>query len=125
MRVKSDPLAVDHAFFESLRNRDAEMLDRLLMDDFLLVDVMQGAEISKPVLLAAIASGQIRFNAIVPSEQRVRFYGGTAVITGSTHMNGDVGGEPFSVHSRYTHVFVREQENWRFVSAQGTPIAPV
>jgi ketosteroid isomerase-like protein len=117
-----NPLAVDNVFFAALLNADTETLDRILTDDFLLVEVMQGSEITKPVLLSAVASAQIKFHSIEPAEHRVRFYGGTAVITGSTHMKGSVGDNAFAVHSRYTHVYIWELERWRFVSAQGTPI---
>jgi ketosteroid isomerase-like protein len=119
-----DPLAVDNEFFLALLKADTETLDRILMDDFLLVEVMQGTEITKPVLLSAVASAQIKFHSIDRAEQRVRFYGSTAVITGSTHMKGSVGDNAFAVHSRYTHVCIWELERWRFVSAQGTPIVP-
>jgi ketosteroid isomerase-like protein len=125
MKALPDPLAVDQEFFTALLNADVETLDRILVEDFVLVDVMQGAEITKPVLLSAVASAQIKFHSIIPAEQRVRLYGNTAVITGSTHMNGSAAGSAFTVHSRYTHIYVWERENWRFVSAQGTPIASV
>jgi ketosteroid isomerase-like protein len=123
-KALQDPLAVDNEFFTALLNADTETLDRILMDDFVLVDVMQGAEITKPVLLSAVASAQIKFHSIEAAEQRVRFYGGTAVITGSTHMKGSVGDNAFAVHSRYTHIYIWLLERWRFVSAQGTPIVP-
>lgn len=123
MNTLQDPLAVDNEFFAALLNADAEALDRILMDDFVLIDVMQGAEITKPVLLAAVASAQIRFHSIDPAEQRVRFYDNAAVITGTTYMKGSVGDSSFAVHSRYTHIYIWERERWRFVSAQGTPIA--
>jgi ketosteroid isomerase-like protein len=37
-------------------------------------------------------------------------------------MSGRFGETPFTVSSRYTHVFVKEQSQWRIVSAQGTQI---
>jgi len=117
-----DPLAADDEFFAALINGDAETLDRILVDDFVLVDVMQGAEINKPALRAAVASAQVKFHSIIPAEQRVRFYGSTAVTNGRTHMKGSVGDSAFAVHSRYTHIYIWELEKWRFVSAQGTQI---
>jgi|SRR5215470_10583766 len=124
MKVLPDPLAADNEFFAALINADVETLDRILVDDFVLVDVMQGAEITKPTLRAAVASAQVEFHSIIPAEQRVRCYGDTAVINGSTYMKGSVGGSAFAVHSRYTHIYIRELEKWRFVSAQGTRIVP-
>lgn len=123
MKHESDPLAVDHQFFSALVARSLESLDELLADDFVLIDVLSGSEISKAALLAAAGSGQIRFEAIQPLEARVRRYGDTAVITGRTRMSGKFEESPFEANSRYTHVYVEQRGRWRLVSAQGTQIA--
>ena len=99
-------------------------LDRILADDFILIDVMSGSEIMKPDFLAAIGSGQIKFESIEPAENRVRLHQTTAIITGRTQMKGRLGDAPFAASSRYTHVFVEQQGEWRLVSAQGTQISP-
>ena len=67
-------LDADGRFFSALIAGDARGLDRVLAEDFLLIDVMNGAEISKPAFLAAIGSGQIKFEFIEPAENRVRLY---------------------------------------------------
>jgi len=117
------PLATEQQFFSSLIRGDVEALDRILGDDFLLIDVMTGSEVKKPDLLAVLRSGQLKFEAIEPVESQVRRYGITAVITGRTRMNGRFGDGPFTASSRYTHVFVKNQDQWRLVSAQGTQIS--
>ncbi len=123
MHNQSDPLAAEQQFFSSLIGSDVRALDRILGDDFLLIDVMTGSEVKKPDLLAVLGSGQLKFEAIQPVESQVRLYGITAVITGRTQMSGRFGETPFTASSRYTHVFVKEQSQWRLVSAQGTQIA--
>jgi len=123
MHDKSDPLAAERQFFSSLIDSDVESLDRILGDDFLLIDVMTGSEVKKPDLLAVLRSGQLKFEAIEPVESQVRLYGITAVITGRTQMSGRFGETPFTASSRYTHVFVKDQGQWRLVSAQGTQIS--
>jgi hypothetical protein len=124
METASDPLAAEREFFTALVEAGLEALDRVLADDFMLIDVMRGAEITKAALLAVIGSGQLRFEVIEPAEQRVRLYRATAVVTGRTRMSGRFEGTPFGAHSRYTHVYVEQQGRWRLVAAQGTPIAP-
>jgi ketosteroid isomerase-like protein len=120
---KVDPIEVDRQFFRSLIDADLVSLSRILTDDFLLIDAMQGLEISKPALLGAIGSGQVKFGSIDPAETRVRFYQTTAVVTGRTLMRGQAGGSPFTVRSRYTHVYVELRDQWLLASAQGTQIA--
>src|SRR2546427_13000551 len=69
-----NPHAADKRFFDALVVGDAQALDHILTDDFILIDVMSGSEITKPAFLAAIGSGQIKFEAIEPADNRVRHY---------------------------------------------------
>ena len=123
MSVESDVLAAERQFFASLIAADGPALERVLADDFLLIDVMRGAEVSKGDLVAALEAGQVRFDGIEASGTRARLYGDAAVVTGRTEMRMTFGGTSVTVGSRYTHVFVRQGQEWRFVSAQGTQIA--
>jgi Domain of unknown function (DUF4440) len=88
MKNELNPLSAEQEFFSALIASKIQALDELLVDDFILVDVMRGAEITKPELLAAVASGQVRFEAIEPSGARVRNFGGTAIVNGRTEMRG-------------------------------------
>lgn len=118
-----EPLPTEDAFFAALVEGDVESLQRLLADDFVIVDVRRGAEIGRSPFLDAIAARQVRFSALDVVERRVRRYGEVAIVVGRTAMRGDVGGEPFAAASRYTHVFASTEAGvWRLVSAQGTQI---
>jgi len=119
-----NPLTIDKQFFAALIAGDAQALDHILVDDFILVDVMSGSEITKPAFLAFIGSGQIKFESIEPAENRVRLYQTTAIVTGRTQMKGELGGAFFAADSRYTHVFVDQRGEWRLATAQGTQISP-
>ena len=116
------PFQIEQQFFASLIRADVQRLDSILGDDFLLIDVMTGSEITKSALLAVLGSGQLKFDTIDPLEQRMRTYGETAVVTGRTQMSGRFQENPFTASSRYTHVYVKAQPQWRLVSAQGTQI---
>ena len=117
------PLDTDHQFFAALIKADVPELERMLAPDFILIDVMSGSEIPKPAFLGFIGSRQIIFESIKPSENRVRIYHRTAIITGRTQMKGRLGDASFAASSRYTHVFVWQGTEWRLATAQGTPIA--
>ena len=119
-----NPLAADKRFFNALIAGDAQALDRILTDDFILIGVMSGSEITKPAFLAGIGSEQVKFEAIEPADNRVRLDQTTAIITGRTQMKGRLGDAPFAARSRYIHVFVSLQNEWRLATAQGTQISP-
>ena len=120
----SGPLSAERHFFTALLESNVAALDRVLADDFTLIDVMAGAEITKAALLDVIRSDQLKFESIERLDSRVRFYQATAVVTGSTRMSGRFGASAFTAHSRYTHVFVERQNEWRLAAAQGTQISP-
>jgi ketosteroid isomerase-like protein len=124
MQDDSGPLEAERRFFAALTTSGVAELDRVLADDFMLIDVMRGGEIDKAALLAAVGSGQVKFLTIEPGEARVRRYQGTAVVTGRTRMTGRFEEAPWETSSRYTHVFVEQEGRWRLVAAQGTQIAP-
>ena len=122
MNDESSPVHAERQFFAFLVQADVKRLDRILSEDFLLIDVMTGSEITKSVLLAVLGSGQLKFDGIEQLESRFRTYGKTAVVTGRTQMSGRFDERPFTASSRYTHVYVKDQSHWQLISAQGTQI---
>ena len=119
---KQNPEVADQEFFKALIEADQVALDRLLADDFVLIDVLTGSEVSKAALLEAVVAAGLRFEEINRVDFRVRIYGAVAVITGQTEIMGDFNGRRFEVDSRYTHVFEEQLGSWRMVAAQGTQI---
>jgi ketosteroid isomerase-like protein len=124
MSARPRVLAAEDKFFQALLRGDGAGLGAVLTPDFLLIDVMTGSEIPGAVLVDLVGSGQLRFESVERLDARVREYGEAAVVTGQTRMQGRFGDQPFSAHSRYTHVYVRAGKGWLLTSAQGTPIAP-
>jgi ketosteroid isomerase-like protein len=119
----AEPLATEDAFFGALVRGDVETLRRVLADEFVLVDVMRGAEVGRSDMLDAVHARRVGFTALDVVARRVRRYGETSIVVGRTEMRGESDGQPFAVASRYTHVLVwSSTDGWRLVSAQGTPI---
>jgi hypothetical protein len=116
-----DVLQAEKHFFDALvRGRTAE-LELLLTEDFSLCD-LSGQLLTKLVLIQIIASGQLQFDGIEPGEPVIRFYGGTAIVTGQTQMRGRFSISAFSARSQYTHVYIEQDGQLRLAAAQGTPI---
>jgi ketosteroid isomerase-like protein len=123
MTCSSAELAEDR-FFAALLAGDPEELDKLLADDFLIVDVMSGAVAGRAPFIAALRDRSLKFDRISLIERDTRCHGDTAIIVGRTQMAGSYAGASFTAASRYTHVLLRGQDDhWHLVSAQGTRIA--
>jgi ketosteroid isomerase-like protein len=118
-------LACDESFFTALLAADHELLGTILADDFLIVDVLSGQVARRQELLGAISSGRLRFAEVTrhAGERSVRLRDPAAVVTGRTRMVMCYQGDEVTVHSRYTHVYVRETGRWRLLSAQA-PVKP-
>jgi ketosteroid isomerase-like protein len=113
----------EERFFAALTRRDRGTLERLVADDCILIDVLTGSEVPRPVFLDLVGSERLIFDVIEPLDARVRLYGATAVVTGETRMTGRFETKTFDVHSRYTHVYVHMKDGFRLVNGQGTPVA--
>src|SRR5260370_22144851 len=100
MKNELDPLAAEQEFFGALIAGKVEVLDRLLVDEFILVDGMRGGEITKPGLLAAVASGEAKFSRIEPREKRVRRFGASAIVNVRMEVPGGGRGSAFFLRSR-------------------------
>jgi len=119
----SGVLAADGEFFKALTEANLESLRGLLADDFILIDVMQGAEVTKTLLVELVRSGQLKFESITRAGAHARRYGSTAIIIGKTDMRLRFEQSNVTVKSRYTHVYVEAGDRWMMVSAQGTQIS--
>ena len=118
-----EALARDEAFFTALLAADHAQLDALLADDFLIIDVLGGQVVGRDELLAAIASGQLRFAEVTrhPDEVSVRSRDSIVVVVGRTRMVICHQGKETTMESRYTHVLSCQRGLWQLMSAQGTP----
>jgi ketosteroid isomerase-like protein len=123
MTIRDEVSSAEDRFFGALLQGDGEALRALLTPDFVLIDVMTGSEIPGSLLADLVGGGQLVFESVERIDSRVRAYGSAGVVTGQTRMRGRFQDQPFSAHSRYTHVYVRLDSGWRLASAQGTPIA--
>jgi ketosteroid isomerase-like protein len=102
------------------RAGDGAALADVLTGDFIFVDLMRGAELTRADLVTPVFRGQLRFDTIDVVSSRVRCYGAAAIVTGRTDIRGRACGSPWAARSWYTHVYVEQNGHWRLASAQGT-----
>lgn len=100
---------------------DAVQLARLTSDDFISTG-HDGKVTNKEEALAVVKAGGGTLDAIETDDFRMRLYGNTAVVTGTTAYKK---GDRVLGQVRYTQVWVRRAPGrWQTVSWQGTAFRP-
>ena len=94
---------------------DAASLDRIYADDFIGVGPSGTVRTKKQVILD-FTSGTLKFQSITTDEVQVRVYENTAVETGLSTMDGQDNGKAVPRNTRFTRVWVKQQDYWRLVA---------
>src|SRR4030095_14803189 len=92
--VKKIIVELDRAYQEAVKNNDAKTMARILAEDFVLV-TGKGKVFSKEDLLKEAREGKTIYERQEDSEQIVRVWGDTAVITALLWAKGSAEGHTF------------------------------
>lgn len=115
---------LEQAWREAVLHSDTHAMSRLLSDDFLAI-TPNGLLQTRAETLAAMRSGTVIFHSIDILEQRVRFFGQTAVVTSKARVTATTPEGPIMGDYRYTRVYARDQKGaWRIVSFEASRIRP-
>jgi ketosteroid isomerase-like protein len=120
---KEQVAALDTAYQAAVRKNDAEAMARILSDDFVLV-TSSGKTYTKADLLAEARSGRVFYEHQDDSEQTVRVWGDTAVITAKLWEKGTDNGKPFEYLLWFSDTYVRTPGGWRYVFGQSAAPLP-
>jgi hypothetical protein len=116
-------LAID-ASWNSLRMQpDVEGLDRLLADDWMLTH-SDGRVQHKADYLDELRTSARRNQGIANEDVRLRRYGDTAVVTGTSVQSGVSNGQPWSGRFRFTRVWIRDGGQWRMAASHSSRVTP-
>ncbi|HXG67014.1 MAG TPA: nuclear transport factor 2 family protein [Blastocatellia bacterium] len=111
--------ALDAEYQEAVKNNDVATMDRILADDFVLV-TGDGTVYTKADLLKEAAEKRVIYERQEDTNQTVRVWGDTAVITALLWARGTDRGEPFDYKVWFSDTYVRTAEGWRYVFGQSS-----
>jgi ketosteroid isomerase-like protein len=111
--------ALDTEFQAAVKNNDAATMSRILADDFILV-TGSGKTQNKADLLDESRSGQIHYEHQEDTEQTVRVWGDTAVVTAKLWGKGTNQGKSFDSILWFSDTYVRTPSGWRYVFGQAS-----
>ena len=112
--------ALDTQYQAAVKANDAAAMAKILADDFILV-IGNGSVSTKADLLKE-AEDRIRtYTHQEDSEQTVRVWGDTAVVTAKLWMQGArKDGSPFDYKLWFSDTYVRTASGWRYVFGQAS-----
>jgi ketosteroid isomerase-like protein len=117
--------ALDTEYQAAVEHNDAATMDRILADDMVLV-VGKGTVYTKAQLLEsarrkdAIYEKQVE----IDNSQKVRVWGGTAVVTAKLWLKGTSGGSSFDRKLWFSDTYVRTKDGWKYVFGQSSIALP-
>ena len=103
----------------AVKQNDAATMDRILADDFVLV-TGSGKIYTKAGLLDEARSGCVTYTHQEDTEQTVRVWGDTAVVTAKLWEQGTDSGKAFDYHVWFSDTYVRIPAGWRYVFGQSS-----
>lgn len=111
--------ALDTQYQAAVKQNDAATMDRILADDFILV-TGRGKTYTKADLLRDARTGVDQYEHQEDTQQMVRVWGDTAVITAKLWEKGSEAGKPFDYTVWFSDTYVRTREGWRYVFGQSS-----
>jgi ketosteroid isomerase-like protein len=115
--------ALDTQYQAAVEKNDASTMDRILADDFILV-VGNGKTYTKADLLKEARSKSVVYEHQIDTEQTVRVWGNTAVVTAKLWEKGREDGQPFDKMLWFSDTYVRTPKGWRYVFGQASLALP-
>lgn len=107
--------------YAALARNDASTLDRIYADDYTLINE-SGQLTTKAPRLAAIKSGEMKYESISFDAPSIRVHGDTAVATYRATFKALSKGQQIGGQLYVTTTFVKTKSGWRLLAAQATNI---
>jgi ketosteroid isomerase-like protein len=111
--------ALDTQYQAAVKANDVATMDRILADDFLL-STGSGKKYTKADLLSEARSGRVQYEHQEDTEQTVRIWGDTAVVTAKLWEKGTDNGKSFDYTVWFSDTYVRTPKGWVYVFGQSS-----
>jgi len=111
--------ALDTEYQAAVKRNDADTMDRILADDFVLV-TGSGKTYTKADLLNEARTVRAVYERQEDSEQKVRIWGDIAVVTAKLWAKGTEGGKSFEYTLWFSDTYLRTPTGWRYTFAQSS-----
>ena len=115
--------ALDTKYQAAVKANDVAGMDAILADDFVLV-IGNGKVFTKTDLLSAARAATTTYEHQEDTNQTVRIWGNTAVVTALLWEKGVDAGKAFDKRLWFSDTYVRTPAGWRYVFGQASLALP-
>jgi ketosteroid isomerase-like protein len=112
-------IQMEKDWVQAALKKDAGAMDRIIADDWVGI-AFDGTTLTKSAVLNDLKSGTTVSHAIELGPLKVRVYGDTAIVNGSSTETSTWQGKDTSGHYMLVDVFVNRNGRWQVVSSQVT-----
>jgi ketosteroid isomerase-like protein len=111
-------------WMEAVRDRDLDLLERLLALEFTLTTGRPAAPVRSRAEYLEITASRYEIDEFEFEDVEVLDYGEAAVVRSRYRQRGRMDGAERSQEFLMTDVFVRREDEWRAVTRHVSPLAP-
>ena len=112
-------IATDKRMQRAFVDKDVAALDEIFTDDYVIV-LSNGAERTKAMILADVASPDTRWEINEASGWTVRVHADMAIVVATLHQKGIDHGEAFDSNVKFSDTYIRDNGVWRNVHAHAS-----
>ena len=117
-------IATDKRMQSAFVDRDVAALKEIFTDDYTIV-LSSGAERTKAMILADVASPHNHWEINETSGWQVKVHGDTAVVVATLHQKGVDHGTPFDSNVKFSDTYIRDGGKWRNIHAHASKAVDV
>jgi ketosteroid isomerase-like protein len=107
--------------FQAMIDADAATLEKLLADSLVYTHSFGGTD-GKASYLDGVRGKKWVYRKIERPKESIQVHGDCAVVTGQVRIELLSDGQPKTLNSAYTNVWVKGQKGWQMVAWQSTPL---
>ena len=115
MSNAAEILALEDRRYAAMTTSDLAALEALFHDEMIYTHSSAVVD-TKASYLEALRSGKTRYKAAKRFEEKVRFAGDAALVTGRAEFEVELNGAPKSLRLRFLNVWTKTPAGWKFVA---------
>lgn len=111
---KNEIIACEERLLKAMKECDLNTLNELLHDD-LIFNGPTGELVTKEMDLAAYRSGNMAVDENTISDQEIRVFGDTAIVTVTVHLIGSFMKQPIENKCRFVRTWKKMEGEWKMI----------